>query len=73
MAATTLAVANPACTYAALRRAALAAQGERAQRGLEVGGGPSGFQFVLAASGCSVTNVEPALAQCMLLWKPQAT
>jgi hypothetical protein len=53
--------------------ASLAAQGERAQRGLEVGGGPSGFQFVLAASGCSVTNVEPALAQCMLLWKPQAT
>jgi hypothetical protein len=32
-------------------------------RVLEVGGGLSGFQFVLATEGCRVTNVDPALRE----------
>ncbi len=34
---------------------------KRGQRVLEIGGGLSGFQFVLAQEGCSVVNVDPGM------------
>jgi SAM-dependent methyltransferase len=46
-----------------------AARVERGQRALEIGGGLSGFQFVLAASGCSVTNVDPGLDARGVAWR----
>lgn len=35
---------------------------------LEIGGGLSGFQFVLARSGCRVTNVDPGEEAAGLAW-----
>lgn len=34
---------------------------ERGQRVFEIGGGLSGFQFVLARAGCQVVNVDPGM------------
>jgi ubiquinone/menaquinone biosynthesis C-methylase UbiE len=37
-------------------------------RALEIGGGKSGFQFVLSRAGCSVTNVDPGQEELVKSW-----
>ena len=42
---------------------------ERGQKVLEIGGGLSGFQFVLSRVGCAVVNVDPGLEARGIGWR----
>ncbi len=44
---------------------------QRGQRVLEIGGGLSGFQFLLDKCGCKVTNVDPGLEREGIKWQSE--